>query len=356
MTIPIIDVETLYRYGQEFSEVAEEVGRGFSQFGLVYVRVNEGFGGDAYSFFTQFHKFIANKAARAQCTPSEGSQRGWSGDATEVSVTSGGVQDYKSWYFAQVADGDYEENRKHLERLWPYLHQPNIWPTAMPEFKRTYERFSRGLCAIGGKVMEACAHELGLDRNTFWDLMHNGPHVARALAYHPMTQEMLTSGKFDWGGMHTDFNLATVLGGGVFVAPDGNLVPDSPDDRAGLFIRTRGGEKIKGTPPPGCVVVQVGQALEILTAGRFLATGHQICAPRTPNWGRLAGVIFMHGDSNQMLAPMNRYNTRVAMKLYGPPRLFGTFAHATLKKIGLYDGPASAELAFPDELLVERLK
>ena len=50
------------------------------------------------------------------------------------------------------------------------------------------------------------------------------------------------------------------------------IAPPSPT--SGLYIRTRGGKLSKVSIPSNCLAFQTGEALEIATNGRLLATPH----------------------------------------------------------------------------------
>jgi len=57
--------------------------------------------------------------------------------------------------------------------------------------------------------------------------------------------------------------------------PDGNVVPvKAPSPASGLHIRAHEGELTKVAIPPDCLAFQIGEALEIATAGELRATPH----------------------------------------------------------------------------------
>jgi hypothetical protein len=145
--------------------------------------------------------------------------------------------------------------------------------------------------------------------------------------------------------------LLTLLPGGRFVDPSGKVAP-KPDDKSGLFLRTRGtpgnpaGVQVRGRPPEGCIVAQIGQELEILTGGRFVATPHVITAPGVPGWTRDSGAHFMHANPNQILYPLPPFLDGNARRSYGPPVLAGTYSLKTLVDIGLAPKTALDKLGY----------
>jgi isopenicillin N synthase-like dioxygenase len=199
-------------------------------------------------------------------------------------------------------------------------------------------------------LLRGCALALGMPVGELASRIEGGPHVFRLLRYLPLSADQVGT-KIVWGEEHTDFNLLTLLPGGRFHAPDGSRSA-APDDGSGLFIRTRPtaesprGTKLRGVAPPGCVVAQVGQALEILTGGAFLATPHVITAPKTAGYSRLSAAHFLHLGSHQVLFPLPTFRTERAIRDYSPPVLVGTYAIKTLVDIKLAPPAALDHLGY----------
>ena len=160
-----------------------------------------------------------------------------------------------------------------------------------------------------------------------------------------------TEQKVLWGEEHTDFNLLTLLPGGRFHDPDGKVAP-APDAGSGLYLRTRPtaehpeGRMVRGTAPAGCIVAQVGQQLEILSGGAFLATPHVITAPHTPGWSRFSAAHFVHLNAHEMVFPLESLRTDENIRAYSPPVLAGTYAIKTLVDIGLAPPSALSKLGY----------
>ena len=188
-------------------------------------------------------------------------------------------------------------------------------------------------------LLRGAARALGMPVDTFTAVCEGGAHVTRVLHYLALAPEQIDTGIL-WGEEHTDFNLLTLLPGGRFVDPSGKVAP-KPDDRSGLFLRTRGtpenpnGIQVRGRPPADCIVAQIGQQLEILTGGLFVATPHVITAPGVPGWTRDSSAHFVHANANRILYPLKPFLSDVARKSYGPPVLAGTYSIKTLADIGL---------------------
>jgi isopenicillin N synthase-like dioxygenase len=104
--------------------------------------------------------------------------------------------------------------------------------------------------------------------------------------------------------------------------------------------------RVAGVPKPGCIVAQVGQQLEILSGGLFLATPHEITAPLTPGYSRFSLAHFIHAHTDQVLAPVGPLATEAALDAYHPPVLAGTYDIKTLVDIGLAPKSALDQLGY----------
>lgn len=344
-TIPTIDLEDLRSDDPARVERAcVALREAFGTYGLAYVKnhgvdqaaVNRVF--DGFRALTKLDAAEKEKLARRD----DWYQRGWTPPNTEVAVAGGGQPDFKECYFAAPYDNDPE-----LAARYPELFPENVWPSQIPNsdtWRVEYLQMGKALHEAGLALLRGAARALGLPESTFTAVIEGGAHVTRILHYLALAPEQVNTGIL-WGEEHTDFNLLTLLPGGRFVDPSGNVAP-KPDDKSGLFLRTRGtaespgGVQVRGRPPEGCIVAQIGQQLEILTGGRFVATPHVITAPGVPAWTRDSAAHFVHANPNEVLYPLSPFLGPSERKAYGPPVLAGTYALKTLVDIGL--APRSA--------------
>ena len=197
----------------------------------------------------------------------------------------------------------------------------------------------RLLHGVGETILQGVEQSYGLESNALVELVQGAPHVFRALRYLPLNEAQASSGVL-WGEEHTDFNLLTILPGGRFLDPKGRACP-KPDEVSGLFLRTRpsaehpNGQLVPGAAPPGCMVAQVGQQLEILTGGTLIATPHVIAAPTIPAFSRLSSAHFVHVHTDVVLEPMGPFRSEETLTAYRPPVLASTYDLKTLVDIGL---------------------
>jgi isopenicillin N synthase-like dioxygenase len=346
LDIPTVDLQDLASADPTARERAlAAIRTGFGTYGLVYVR-SHGVS-DVSPLYDRFQAFC-DRPTREKERYNRGDlwyQRGWTPPNTEKAVVASGQPDFKECWFAAPEPVD-----DVLVAQYPELCAPNVWPDGDPGFPGLYTRAGHELHLAGLALLRGAALALGLDEGAFTTRCEGGPHIFRMLRYLPLTDAQ-TKQKILWGEEHTDFNLLTLLPGGRFQDPSGK-VAEAPDDGSGLYLRTRptaehpDGVQVRGSAPPGCIVAQVGQQLEILTGGTFLATPHVITAPHTPGWSRLSAAHFVHLHSHQILFPLEKYRTPETTKAYSPPVLAGTYAIKTLVDIGLAPSSALDKLGY----------
>lgn len=347
-SIPTVDLADLRSNDpSRIANASSAIREAFGTYGLVYV-MNHGVDPNGVSrvydeFRTLSQKPVAEKQKLAR--PDLWFQRGWTPPNTEVAVAGGGQPDFKECYFMAPYESD-----PVLEAQYPELYPPNIWPEGMAVFREEYTKMGRALHEAGLALLRGAALALDLPANTFADICEGGAHVTRILHYLALSPEQVNTGIL-WGEEHTDFNMLTLLPGGRFVDPSGSVAP-KPDDKSGLFLRTRGtpenpaGVQVRGRPPEGCIVAQIGQQLEMLTGGEFVATPHVITAPGVPGWTRDSSAHFMHASANSVLFPLDKFQTPAARSAYRPPVLAGTYAIKTLVDIGLAPKAALDQLGY----------
>ncbi|MCS6900858.1 MAG: 2-oxoglutarate and iron-dependent oxygenase domain-containing protein [Myxococcales bacterium] len=348
-SIPTVDLEDIAshepaRVEQASAAIREALGT----YGLIYLR-NHGINTvDLDRFYDAFRAFVARpeEQKRPYGRVDLWFQRGWTPPNTEIAVASSGQPDFKECYFAAPVEVD-----PRVAAQYPELYPENIWPDDEPAgFREGYLALGKALHRAGLALLRGAAMALGLPDDTFTRMVEGGPHVTRALNYLPLSPDQVNKGIL-WGEEHTDFNLLTLLPGGRFYNPEGKPA-GPPDDKSGLYLRTRAnaehpqGRMVRGIAPEGCIVAQVGQQLEILTGGVFLATPHVITAPGVPGWTRISSAHFIHLQSNQFLFPLEKFQTPETIRNYSPPVLAGTYAIKTLVDIGLAPKEALDKLGY----------
>ncbi len=346
--VPVVDLQDLASpHPDHQRRAAVALKHAFGHYGLVYVR-NHGIDPEELEAFYDSFIDITDRPEEEKKTWGREDiwfQRGWTPPNTEKAVVAEGQPDFKECYFIAPEPLD------PLGKLqYPPIYADNVWPEDSETFQTRYMSIGHQLHEVGLNLLRGCARALDLEPYTFEAAVWHGPHVTRSLRYLPLTEEQ-TNQDILWGEEHTDFNLLTLLPGGRFLDEQVQYCP-RPDSNSGLYLRTRAteehprGEMVQGRPPEGCIVAQVGQQLEILTGGAFLATPHVIKAPATPGYSRVSMAHFVHLHSHQLLFPLEAFQTPEAIEAYSPPVLAGTYGTKTLVDIGLAPEDALSQLGY----------
>ncbi|KAG5302829.1 PcbC domain-containing protein [Histoplasma capsulatum G186AR] len=74
-------------------------------------------------------------------------------------------------------------------------------------------------------------------------------------------------------------------------------LPNSPDPKAGLYIRSRTGQVVKVNIPKDCLAFQTGEALELITRGRFRAVPHFVRGVRRARGKIARNTLVREGKS-----------------------------------------------------------
>ncbi|AKF08473.1 isopenicillin N synthase family dioxygenase [Sandaracinus amylolyticus] len=316
----------------------------FGVYGLVYVK---GHGvSDVGALYDRFDTFTSRSLEEKQRFNRSDLwyQRGWTPPDTEKAVVASGQPDFKECWFCAP-----EPLPAEMKAQYPEIFADNVWP-GDEELEARAMRAGHELHLAGLALLRGCALALGLPEGSLASRCEGGAHVFRLLRYLPLTAAQ-TKQKILWGEEHTDFNLLTLLPGGRFHDPSGEVAP-APDSGSGLYLRTRpsaehpDGQLVRGTAPAGCIVAQVGQQLEILSGGTFLATPHVITAPHTPGWSRFSAAHFVHLNAHEIVFPLPEMRTPEAVRAYAPPVLAGTYSIKTLVDIGLAPKNALDKLGY----------
>ncbi len=353
--IPVVRWPNLVDDGVEAQvEVARAIAAGFAHVGIVYVSDHPVARPEVLALYDQFLRVLERPRREKERWGGADIwfQRGWTPPNTERAVLSSGRADFKECFFAAPEPVD-----PYCAECFPEIYADNVWPDDASEFRQAMLEVGHALHGVGAALLRACEGALSVAPTSLTGPAEGAAHVTRLLKYLPVPEE--AGADVLWGEEHTDFNLLnllTLLPGGCFYrgrrAERGVSEADrgGPTDSGGLFLRTRPtashprGQRIAGTPPPGCLVAQVGQQLEILSGGRFLATPHGVEAPGEPGWTRTSIAHFVHLQARQRVEPLP--TLREGARGYLPPVLAGTYATKTLVDIGLAPSAALDHLGY----------
>ncbi|KAL5339101.1 hypothetical protein BJX70DRAFT_365004 [Aspergillus crustosus] len=205
---------------------------------------------------------------------------------------------------------------------FPEYTAPNVWPDVqrLPTFKSGVEELCTLIIDTAVLVAKACDRfaEGNVEgyKGGYLEKVVRGSLTtkARLLHYFPTAdtlgksggkgelEEKEEEGDDDWCATHLDHGCLTGLTSAMFIdeeahPPASSLVsgenlpelPASPDPKAGLYIQSRTGEVVKVNIPKDCLAFQTGEALQLITRGKFRAVPHFVKGAKVPaGKGRIA--------------------------------------------------------------------
>ncbi|KAI9719440.1 MAG: hypothetical protein M1812_003511 [Candelaria pacifica] len=190
---------------------------------------------------------------------------------------------------------------------FPEYTAPNIWPSKdlLPGFRSTFEELATLIIDVAALVAKAC--DIYSEKNIEGYKQGYLEHVvrtsmttkARLLHYFPPTDDSSTStdqhndDDDDWCATHVDHGCLTGLTSAMFIDELSNPptlpasspstptslsplpeLPSSPSPSAGLYIHSRTNSITKINIPHDSLAFQTGEALEVITEGKFKAVPH----------------------------------------------------------------------------------
>jgi isopenicillin N synthase-like dioxygenase len=162
----------------------------------------------------------------------------------------------------------------------PYrgLMGDNVWPTEIATFQANFGALYAALEGLGLRLLRAIARHLGLDDEALVAATQDGDSILRLLHYPPVAGGELGPLR---AAAHEDINAITLLLGA---------------EEAGLELLDRDGRWLPINPPPGCVVVNIGDMLQRLTNGVLPSTSHRVVnpAPERASVSRYSTPFFLH--------------------------------------------------------------
>lgn len=235
---------------------------------------------------------------------------GWS--CGKEKLDNGQFDTFKGSYYVQPIhseDGKLEAKARELFPHIPDMTSPNVWPSeeAMPGFEQIFERLCRLIVDVAGLVARSCdrygvAKLEGYQDGTLEKIVRGSVSTkARLLHYFPPPPKAPGAeekGDDDWCGTHMDLGALTGLTSNMFIdettnSPDvkqaqrdkDGLLADlselekHPDPKAGLWIKDRAGRTTQVDIPRDCLAFQTGEALQLITRGKFRAVPHFVRGP-----------------------------------------------------------------------------
>ncbi|MCF4164361.1 isopenicillin N synthase family oxygenase [Zavarzinia compransoris] len=160
---------------------------------------------------------------------------------------------------------------------------PNQWPD-MPGFREKVYAYYEAVMALGRDLLRAFALSMGEEAGLF-DAMVTKPPSQLRLVHYPFDPAAKDATGI---GAHTDYECFTLL---HVTAP-------------GLEVMNGLGQWIDVPPLPGAFVVNIGDVMEVLTNGAYVATSHRV---RKVQEERFSFPLFFNLDYHTEVAPLPRF-------------------------------------------------
>ena len=213
--------------------------------------------------------------------------------------------------------------RPDLKEFWHVGRQggsglENLWPSELPAFRAHALNLFAALETLGQRILAAIGAYLDLEPGRLEDAAREGNSVLRLLHY--------PSADFESGSLraspHEDINAITLLLGA---------------EEAGLEILDRSGAWLAINPPPGAVVVNIGDMLARLTNDVLPSTTHRVVNPAAERRGvaRYSMPFFLHFRGDFVIETLPECVTPDRPDRYPAPIRAADFLAQRLREIGL---------------------
>lgn len=212
----------------------------------------------------------------------------------------------------------------HVGRELPTRHplgrfmRDNIWVQELPGFQLlTYQLFE-AFDALGAKILRAVARNLMLPDAYFTDKVNLGNSVLRVIHYPPVLDDVPNIR----AGAHEDINVITLLLGA---------------QESGLEVQARDGMWHPINPPPGCLVVNIGDMLQRLCNHILPSTSHRVTNPLAARarFARYSMPFFLHFNPDFMIKTLASCITPDNPDRYPEPIMAEDFLQTRLREIKL---------------------
>mmetsp|Transcript_20349 Transcript_20349/g.56610 ORF Transcript_20349/g.56610 Transcript_20349/m.56610 type:complete len:386 (-) Transcript_20349:97-1254(-) len=215
-----------------------------------------------------------------------------------------------SFYFNPIVDvPGTKEDRIKFPLSYPY----NRWPRfeSIPSFETAAKRLGslmKNVAVHVSKRIDDYAHSVNnsyAPQTLYRALVKTEKVKGRLLYYYPLARvdgkesPIHDESEDSWIGWHNDSGFITALSGGLYLEPNGTILPSSPHKDAGLYVVDRKNQVRQVRLPSDCMGIQIGECTQILTGGAVIATPH--CVKGAPTVARTSLACFIDTPPTYLL-------------------------------------------------------
>ena len=303
---------SMSRFDSDFEGFSRDLGDSFVRYGFAVVAdhgldqgVIDRALADAKAFFAQ-----DADTKRQWHEPGTGGARGYTPFGTEAAKDADVVDLKEFWHTG-----------RELPPGHPYraFMRDNVKPDTPAGFHDSAYGLFTALDTMGARLLTAIARYLGLPDDWFADKVEMGNSVLRLLHYPPIPADAPGVR----AGAHEDINVITLLLGA---------------EEGGLQVKDRrNGEWLPINPPPGALVVNVGDMLQRLTNHVLPSTTHRVRNPAgdRARYSRYSMPFFLHLRSDFPIRTLEGCITAERPNRYPDAILADDYLHERLVEIGL---------------------
>lgn len=166
---------------------------------------------------------------------------------------------------------------------WLRLRGPNLWPSALPEFREVMTDYTDRLQPVAAALLQAMALALGQPADRFSEQVDPPEFLLKVIRYVASDSPAENQGV----GSHRDAGFLT------FVHQDS--VGGLQVERDGVFVDV--------PPMPEAFVVNIGEMFQLISRGYFKATVHRVVSP-PPGVERISLAYFFNPNLEATLTPV----------------------------------------------------
>lgn len=265
-----IEPVSMALYDSDFQTFADKLGTSFTRYGFAVVAdhglpstVIDAALADAKAFFA-----LPEDVKRKYHQAGTGGARGLTPFGVEAAKGAAAVDLKEFWHVG-----------RELPEGHPYRQymRDNVWPTEVEGFREHLYGMFTAMDGLGRKILRAIARYMKLGDDFFEDKVELGNSILRMLHYPPVPADAPGVR----AGAHEDINVITLLLGA---------------EEAGLQLKDADGQWLDIAPPPGALVVNIGDMLQRLTNHALPSTTHRVVnpAPERRGFARYSTPFFLH--------------------------------------------------------------